>query len=288
MPRGKITKWKPRASQLGAYMQCSYRAAFDRALEEGVLDLPEGTAAAVAEAKASSPYADLGTCIHYHLQAGLGCEWPNKRPATDFAPTPEQLVNASQLFKGDVATTGAAIREAAVRAAAGMPASPDGKPWLAEVGVSLPNYSGHLDFLSQDGSVLVDLKTTSRPPETSAVKPSHLVQVLAYAHAVNHLRRAITVRRIYVLYVDSLRASWHLLMDIDPLAPGIVEYSQKVQEYIAFLRSSRLYATAWPAVGHACSEWCPYTSICRDQYRAGTGSLQNKPAAPAMTKGPLG
>ena len=43
MPRKP--KWLPRASSLGYYMSCSYRAAFDRALHEGVLDLPRRFAA---------------------------------------------------------------------------------------------------------------------------------------------------------------------------------------------------------------------------------------------------
>ncbi len=278
-------KWSPRASAIGHYMQCSYRAAFDRALHDGALQLPDDVRGIVEENKKSSPYADLGTCIHWHLQSGLGCVWPIGETDADHAPSPEQILNASTLFRSNVEATDAAIRDCAVRAAAHMPKAPDNLPWLAEVGIKTKHYTGHIDFLSQNRRVLVDLKTTSRPPDHGAVKPAHLAQVLAYASGVDYYMKAKTVDTVVVLYVDSIGAKWALPVVIDCTDPGIMEYMEHVQNFVAYLRSPTLYKTAFPNIGHACTEWCPYTGICRDIYRPKPGEIKQLTAtAPTMSQ----
>lgn len=279
MPRKP--KWLPRASSLGYYMSCSYRAAFDRALHEGVLDLPTDVAAEVQAKKLSSPYADLGTCIHHHMQVGMQCVFPDLA----HAPEPEQYLNAAGLFGGSMDKCQAAIRASAVLGANNMPAAPDGKPWIAELAVKTPHYTGHLDFLSQDGTVLVDLKTTSKPPLYAKCKPAHLVQVLAYAHAVNLACREVRVRKIVVLYVDSLRASWALPVEIDATDEGIQEYMGHIAAAAKMLASAWLFKVASPSIGDVCEEWCPYTSICRDRYRPVAGTVE-KNRTPTM-KAPL-
>ncbi len=69
--------WKPRASALGFYANCLWRAAQDRAVYEG--ELPEP--APQAETSAAS----LGTCIHFTLQDGIRCTFPRKQLDVDSA-----------------------------------------------------------------------------------------------------------------------------------------------------------------------------------------------------------
>jgi hypothetical protein len=267
MPR--VTPWKPRSSSLGYYWLCDYRAAFDRALAEGALELPEDIAQAVEAAKASSPYADLGTCIHHHLQAGIGATFP--RGAGE-APKVEIEINASKLFRNDLEQTRAAIRASAVRAVPSLPVLAEGVTWMAETVVKTRNYSGHIDLLSSDSEWLVDLKTTSRPPVANRAKFEHLLQVLAYAHGLSQLPK-----RGMILYVDSIAASWALPCLIDFHSDDMMDLGRKVVEYAAYLRSAALYKVATPRLGHVCEEWCPYTTICRDRYRAPTGEAVKPP-----------
>lgn len=281
-----MAAWKPRCSALGHYMSCTYRAAFDRAIHEGLLDAGPEVFAAIEEKKASSPYADLGTCIHYHLQAGIGAEFPG--PQQLYAPTPEQLANAAELFGGNVVKAALAIRECAVFAAKHMPALAPGQKWKAEVPVRTRHYPGHIDFLCAEAGLIVDLKTTSRPPLHPTIKPSHLVQLLAYVDAIEEAngRPAVPIlKQGVMLYVDAQSAGWALPIPVDLHDPGIIEYRNMVRAFAASLCSKNLYKIAHPSIGPACEEWCPYTMLCRDRYKSGTGTMM-KPTLPIM-KGPF-
>ena len=262
-------KWRPRASQLGYYMQCSYRAAFDRALYEGILDIPEALAAEVEAKKQSSPYADLGTCIHYHLQAGMGCIFEGK--TSDHAPTTEQELNASALFGSDVEKTRLAVRNSAILATQHMPKLPDGMQWQAEVSIRTKHYTGHIDFVCPEAGIIADLKTTSKPPLHPYIKPAHLVQLLAYTAAIE-VATGKPIHTGVVLYVDSTSASWAMPITADLTSPGMLEYKQHVIDAAAGLCSKSLYKIAHPQIGDVCDEWCPYTSLCRDQYRSAKGA----------------
>lgn len=262
MPRPKASAWKARASTLGNYFSCDYRAAFDRAIDEGLLELPAEVGGEIDQARKSSPYADFGTCAHFHMQDGLRCVFPGE-PA-DFAPTPEEQAGAASLFSGDAASCQSMVREVALLGAKHMPKPPDGQPWFSEHKYSMPDMQGHIDFVSQDSKIIVDLKTASRPPDHNRPKPEHLIQLCAYYLLVQHTTKA-TPEKGYLLYVSS-SATWALLCEIDFTDKEMIEYIEKVASYAKYLRSKRLYEDAIPRIGKHCSDgWCPYKAICKEK-----------------------
>jgi CRISPR/Cas system-associated exonuclease Cas4 (RecB family) len=270
MGRSKLSTWRSRASGLGAYLLCDARAAFDRAIEEGLLVLEPVAQATVAEAKKSSPYADFGTCAHFHLQDGLGCRFPADSKL--FAPTPDELENAAGLFSGDTAVRDDMIRQVALLAARHMPAAPDGKPWLSEHKYEMPDIQGHIDFVSQDSSVIVDLKTTSRPPDNNRPKPEHIVQLCAYYLLVEH-KTGVKPKKGVLLYVSS-QAQWALSCELDFTDQEMLDYIDSIAKYARYLRSKHLYEFATPRIGKHCSDnWCPYRAICKDKVMPPSGTL---------------
>ncbi len=271
-----MSRWKPRASQIGHYMSCSYRAAFDRAYHEQLLDLSPEDLAQVEEAKKSSPYADLGTCIHFHLQDGIRAKFP----PGDHAPTVEQRLNASTLFKGNLETLDTVVRNAAIMASKHLPALDQGVGWLAEAEVKTKVFTGHIDLLSEDYKWLVDLKTTSKPP-VGRLKPAHFAQTLTYHYAVEE-GLGIIVPWIRVLYVDSVGGgSWAVPVDVE-VTNEVREFREKVIGFAAMLRTATLWKVAVPSIGGACEEWCPYTHVCRDKYLPAGGKMVAALPAKAM------
>lgn len=270
MARPKASPWRPRASNLGAFIACDQRAAFERAIAEGTIVLTPEAQAAVEEAKKSSNYADFGTCAHFHLQDGLRCVFPSD--SKDHAPAPEEFANASTLFGGDTAATELAIRECALLGARHMPPSPDGKPWLTEAEFKTADLSGHIDFLSQCLSVIGDLKTTSRPPEGNRVKPEHLIQLCAY-YLLILWTKGVQAQKAFVLYVSS-KADWAMIVWVDFQTPEMQEYIASVARYVKFLRSKGLYDAAVPRIGKHCSDgWCPFKALCRDKLQPPPGEM---------------
>ncbi len=256
--------WKPRPSAIGGYLECDYRAAYDRAIAEDPQILFQMSQETQASVGSASPYADLGTCIHFHLQDGLRCEFPGGDPLPH-APTPEQRLNAAKLFNNDLTILDQKIRESATLAAHHLPKPADGRPWLAEGEFPDPaklTKAGHIDFLSQDWTELWDLKTTSKPPAHMRVKPAHLHQLLTYRRCAKN-----KPRRGGILYVDSLRASWALAVPIDFESEAMLELGEHTVEYTKFLRSSQLAKRAVPRMGTHCSEnFCPYVADCKNRF----------------------
>lgn len=241
---------------MGAYHQCERRAWYDKAIYDGVVELFGD--------HASSGYADLGTLIHHATQTKLGCVFPATiEVEPTFDALDSMLPNASTLFKGDFKATERAIDDASDLAAKTMPAAPDGKPWLAEPAYELDWLTGHIDFLSQDLSTIVDLKTTSRKPDHNRVKPPHLVQLCMYYLLAD---RKPKVGKI--LYVDSLKASWAILShDIEFDNPFVADFIDALREKIDWLRSMDTSAiSVMPRPGNHCdSDFCPYKAECRDK-----------------------
>jgi hypothetical protein len=262
-----VTVWRPRASAIGYYASCNYRAAFDRALAEGAADAE--VAGAVAEKEATpSPYADLGTCIHFTLQDGLRCVWGTGTSA-DHAPTDAQWENAKTLFDPAFDIKAHALKVATF-AAKHLPAPGDGKPWISEVGFEIKDVQGHIDFLSQDGLDLWDLKTTSRKPEHNRIKAPHLAQLITYQIL------AKTPKRGGILYVDSMRAEWAVACPVDFENPYMVEYIEHVRSLLKYLRSPKLYQNAVPQIGATCSDdFCPFVGLCKNRYLPGAVETQH-------------
>ncbi len=235
-------------------MSCDMRALLDRMIDGGELD------ASLREDGKSTKYADLGTCIHYELQDGLRCVWPDGVSA-NHKYTPEQFATASELFANDKTRTLNTIRRTAAYAAGYVPKSPDGKPWLAEHKFTGKHFSGTLDFLSQCGTVLGDLKTTSRPPKEDKIKTPHLIQMICYAILTG-------AKKGWVLYVDAQGASWAMTVFIDFTTPAMVDLANQVNSYAKYLRSAQLVKQAVPRMGDHCSDnFCPYRAHCRDKYQ---------------------
>lgn len=269
-----MSRWKARASQLGYYMLCDYRAAFDRALKEGLLTLDPDAAAEVEEAKKSSPYADFGTCIHFTLQDGLRCKFPAE-PNALYAPDPEQWENAARLeqFGGNIDACKVEALRIATMAAKVLPATPDGLPWLAEAALESKYITGHIDFLSQDFTHIVDLKTTARPPAHNRPKPEHLVQLVAYYLLVRD-KHGVCPTKGTLAYVSS-KGDWTLNIDVDYTTETMQEFIKQVDEYSQHLWSKNLYKAAVPRLGAHCSDgWCPYTAICKNKVIPPAGDLK--------------
>lgn len=248
--------WMPRASSLGFYWACSYRAALDRVLHDSPeLATPELQAIKVAQqAPKPSPYADFGTLVHWELQTGAGCVFDDGATA----PTTEQLACASTLFNGDEAATRLAVRTCAQKAFTALPASPAGEPWRAEVVVKSKAFTGHIDFLSRDSSVIVDLKTRAKPVLGGRPDFKHGVQLAAYA--------SLTGAKTGVLLYVGMKADWVWPYTIDFTSPEWADVVEHVDQFTKYLISPALYETARPQIGQHCTDsWCPYVSVCRDK-----------------------
>jgi hypothetical protein len=251
--------WKPRASSVGYYTACHYRAAFDRALAEGIAAQDVADAFA-AESTAAKPHAALGTCIHFLLQDGLRCVWGDGKTSLEHAPTETEWIEASALFDADVPRTQVHAAAVAKLAARFLP-KPGGGNWVCEIGFVEEHVQGHLDFLSTDGLDLWDLKTTSRRPEHGRIKPAHLAQICTYKLL------AKTPTKGGILYVDALRGEWALPIPIDFTDPWVQEYVEHVESVIRFVRSEALFTFAHPQIGPTCSDdFCPYKAVCKDKF----------------------
>lgn len=247
--------WKPRSSSLAGYMYCQARAAYDRAIALGDMQAKQE----VQDTK----YADLGSIIHLALQQKLGCVFDGEpEPCTE-----AQHASAARLFGDNPARLATAIAAAAAAGAASMPSAPDGKPWRAEVRAKSRMLSGHIDFLSQDGTVLIDLKTTSRKPDHNRVKGEHFIQMLAYKFLVPSITRA------HILYVDAQQARWTMLSPvIDFTTPDVVDLLGRLPKFLSRIRSRSIYTSAIAAPGGHCSGcFCPHTAICKDAFIPGPG-----------------
>jgi hypothetical protein len=249
--------WKPRASSMGYYTNCTYRAAYDRSV---ALEIAAEDAIAAWKVKESSPSpnADLGTCIHFVMMDGMGCVFPG--PSADHAPEESQWLNASVLFGGDMDLTKQQVFKAATLAARHMPKAGDGKPWLSEHRFKLKNLQGGIDFLSQDKTEIWDLKTTSKPPLGGRAKYEHIIQLCCY-HAIS----GGTATKGGILYVDAKEAKWAMPVPLDFTSPVMAELCKQVLDQAAFLRSTNLWKFAFRNPGPHCSDqWCPYKGICHD------------------------
>jgi len=264
-------RWRCRASSLGYYFSCGYRAAFDRALAEGLMELEAEAAAEVEANRRSSPQADFGTCTHFHLQDGLRCQFPG--PPADYAPEPEQRTNAARMWNGSAEECDAQIRTCATLAARHMPATPDGRPWLAESEWEWGRYlQGHIDFLSPCYKQIIDLKTTGRPPPGNKVKPAHLIQLIGYRQMVG-LKTGVYPTKGIVLYVSS-RSDWVLPVNVDFTTEPMEEFVVHVMNYLKYLRSPNLFKFAVPNPGDHCSdEWCPYKTACKNRIIPPPGTM---------------
>jgi hypothetical protein len=260
-----VTRWRPRASAIGYYASCHYRAAFDRAFHEEVAGAEVAAAIAEKEAK-PSPYADLGTCIHFILQDGLRCVW-GTGTSKDHAPTDEQWANAKTLFD-PLFDIKAHTLKVATFAAKYLPKPSDEKPWICEIGYKARDVQGHIDFLSQNGEDLWDLKTTSRKPDHNRIKAPHLAQLITYQIL------AKTPKRGGILYVDSLRGDWAVPCPVDFESEGMLEYIGHVKSLLSYLRSPKLFANAIPQIGATCSDdFCPFVELCKNRYLPGPAEL---------------
>jgi hypothetical protein len=227
------------------------------------MELEPHDAEAVATARKSSPYASFGTWAHFYLQDALRCEFEGGRDA--HVPDAETKASAIELFSGDADACEAAIRQCATIAAKNMPIPADGQLWRAEASCSGRVLSGHLDFLSQDCKIVVDLKTTSRKPPHGQAKAEHIAQVAgAYPYLVNE-RFGIMPDTAVILYVGT-DGTWVLPVVIDLRTPERQDYIRQIGEYATFLRSKPFMTVTMPVLGPHCSDmWCPYRAICKDR-----------------------
>ncbi len=243
----------PRASGIGGYFACDHRAKLDRMRADGKLDF---------EVKDSlNPYAAFGTVTHYVLQTALGCQFPTADAAA-YAPSAEEIEVASQLFGGRpeaMHTHSKAVAGLAMEYVPGIDST-----WFAEPAFEAFNLTGHIDFLSPDKKVLVDLKTAQRKPDHNRIKPGHLYQIMAYRKLLLMCTGSAPDTG-YVLYVDAKGAKWALCLPFDFNSAQAKSLAGTVDKYLDYLLSPALMDLAVPRMGNTCQgDYCPYTPICRD------------------------
>lgn len=205
--------WKPRASKMGLYASCPRASYLDKLIHENPELRPNDGE------YSSSAYADLGTLIHDALQTRLGCVMQT-RLTESMQPLRD---NAASLYSNPEALE-AAIASNVEWAASIFPAAPDGKAWVAEPEGETASLTGHLDFESQDGSAIIDLKTTARKPDNKRMKPLHLAQVVSY-----WTLRGRKAKWAKILYLDSTKGAWAILTDkVDFTNPFVQEYADNL------------------------------------------------------------
>lgn len=307
--------WKPRSSSIGMYLQCEWRGLQDRLFHEG--RLPEHD-----REPFDSPNASLGNCGHFTLQDGLRCQFSprdhdffnaerllaeniefnhEEKEFLEYAetffegdidatiaaykagdpriyqPLPSEWIDASQLFAGDIEITREKVRATASLAASRVPKSPDGKPWLCETLLENDYLTGHTDFLSQDYTVVGDLKTTAQPPNHGWIKYEHLGQLAAY-HLLTGCKTS------WVLYVDSMRASWVTVVWVDWSKPGLQRYAEQVKDFCKHLMSDAIFDSAVPRLGSHCSKtWCSYRKTCYQEMMPAAGTVFDAAASKRPT-----
>ena len=263
-------RWNPRSSSVGNYFSCLQRAAFDRALAQGMLTvedlgLPE-------KGCDDTKYADYGSRTHE--------AWQRQYTDTFGSPPPrdeeitEQWVAASRLCGDDLDAVRASVDACAMRAVEAMPEAWDGLEWVAELdckpkGLKL---TGHIDLIAPKEGLFVDLKTTGRKPDHGRPKPAHLYQIAAYSLMLRHM--GINPTKGYLLYVESVRARWAILCEIDVNSEHFLELEAHLFDFLKYLTSAQLFKHARPNIGSQCTtQFCPYVSICRDKYLPGPGEI---------------
>lgn len=275
--------WRPRASQLGPYLACPWRAACDRAVAEG-----RATRDQLRWHEDKTGFAPHGSVIHWVTQVGIGCvflprepegpdelreaseHWAgNQQAAAEacrrgdplyYKPPAAEYILARSLFRGSVDAHNAAVAASSQLLASRIAPARDGRPWIAESSWATEYVTGHMDLLSQDHRELKDIKTTAKPPDVADVvcKYEYFAQMVIYAH----IEPRIEVGTIE--YVDSLRGNWAYRVPINFKDPAVVEYGNQLEAYCRFLMSDALWAVAWPNLGPHCDKtWCPYRDGCK-------------------------
>jgi len=251
--------FKTRGSKSGLYAHCDYAAYLDRMIRDGKLPVSDDMDFT------SSPYADLGTIIHNEIQIALGCVMQTR---LDEAMDP-LWANAVQLFR-DKDEMEIIVDAAVSHALAVFPKAQDGKPWVAEPEGETDTLTGHLDFESQDGLEIIDLKTTSRKPDGPRMKPLHLYQLVSYWDLRG--RKAKTGR---ILYLDSLKGSWSFMSDpVDFDNPFVQEFAEGLLEGRKAIAAG---AKAYPTPGEHCkSGFCSYraSKACYNSLVPPSGQVQ--------------
>ncbi len=281
-----MKKWTPRGSAIGFYFGCTMRAAFDRLMKEHPEIFSDADHAGVAAKQSSSGYADHGTVIHYESQTKLGAVFPGG----NHAPTPEQVKNAAEIFKGNEAARAMACMKASDTLAKIIGPDPDGRQWNAEVTVKRKWITGHIDLLSSDATELVDIKTTSKPPYYTHVPPSHVLQVLAYTQALAEM--GLHVKKVRIVYIASQSVDWYMDCPFDPNTDDMMRLREDLVAFGLRLKSASFLkpGNAIPNIGDACENWCPYTHMCRDKLAVQKGDKKavDAPAVQVRAANPFG
>ncbi len=297
--------WKPRSSSIGYYMQCEDRARQDRMYYEGTLPdhvrppfdspkaslgncghfvLQDGIRGVFSPRDCAFDFDRLTEASAEGLtdeekQFGEYCDafFDGDIDATIdaykrgdpkiYQPLPSEWTDASRLFGHDIEITREKVRATATLAGAKVPRTPDDKPWLCETSLENEYLTGHTDFLSQDFTIVGDLKTTSKPVDRGRIKTEHMAQLASY-HLLTGCQKS------WILYVDSMRAAWSTLIWVDWTKAGPKRYAQHVKNFCEFLMSDLIYDLAFPRLGKHCGDgWCPFQSTCYNDIVPPPGTL---------------
>ncbi len=307
--------WKPRSSSIGNYMRCEYRAVQDRLIYEGKIPKPVSTSRGTSYASLGNcghfTLQDGMRCVfapkHFTPDFDRLLADPAPTLSEDeedflkyadeffdgdldatfaayqigdpkiYQPLAEEWTDAALLFGKDTEMTRQKVRDTATLAAAKVPKTPDGKPWICETTLENDYLTGHTDFLSDDFTMVGDLKTASRPPQGGWIKYEHLAQLAAY-----HLLTGC--KQTWILYVDSQKQAWATLIWTDWTQPGKKEYAEHVASYSRYLMSDQVIENAIPRLGDHCGgSWCGHQRTCYQEYMPRPGIMYDAKQAAQPT-----
>jgi hypothetical protein len=255
--------WRPRASSIGYYYLCQWRAAADRAIAEGYAE-QEIHEAHTENKERISPYADLGTIAHWLAQTALAAQFPGLPEQHKY--TSGHVKVAASLFGGQESKALTAAAAAAGRAVRSInDRIGTGRTWLAEVPLEDQWGTGHCDLM--DDEYVCDFKFASRAP--SGPKFVHILQLLRYHIFTGRPKGAL-------IYADMLKDTWGSLYLFDFTEPRVQDLCLEMRAFLNVISDPELLARiARPTPGDAC-DFCPYSKICPARAFDGVGSHKTK------------
>jgi hypothetical protein len=298
------SKWRPRASSIGYYTACLQRAAFDRAVDEGLIP------SEMAERR-DSPPAAFGDVCHFMLQDGVRARFPSTRKpdprhiqevaesagvehdvaarmiATGapmaFKPSPETEKLAAEMFRGDITVMKQSAQNIVLRGYPHLPVLEAGDEWEAEVVVETPNWTGHADLVSKSRKWLVDIKTSSKAQLYATKEYGNCLRE-AFAQTALY-NSALKCENVGILYLDTKQPFAHF-SKIDQ-TDEYKAYCEQLNAVCKLVRSNTFLNLAFPQLlDHRCGEtWCPYKALCRDVIRPHHGPAQVSTDMPLAAAG---
>jgi hypothetical protein len=301
-PEAPKAPWRPRASGVGNYLACLWRAANDRAIYEGQITHDQAQEIGDFEQTAYAPH---GSIIHWTTQVGIGCVFPPREPtAAEAEEAAEHFVDPGGGPTAEADAVEAA--KAAFRSGDPKAYAPPASDWakaLGRAGADVPEnerglFRGDSDrqrraiaassqMLANDlprardgrpwlAEVVVDAPWITGHIDllsqdgaevgdikTTAKPPEGGYAKPGYLAQIVVYGRLVGARSAFIEYVDSMQGRWTYRVNIDLTTPERRQYADQLESFCRFLMSDLLWQVAYPNVGEHCrNNWCPYQKSC--------------------------